>query len=37
MSDQLVVIGTYAIVYGATLGYAFYLHRRRKKAESRPS
>ncbi len=33
MSDSLVVIVTYAIVYGSTLGYAVYLHLRRKRAE----
>jgi hypothetical protein len=33
MSDAAIVIGTYALVYGATLGYAVYLHLRRKRAE----
>lgn len=33
MSDQLVVIGTYGVVYVSILGYALYLHRRRKRAE----
>lgn len=33
MSDALIVAGTYVVVYGATVGYAVYLHRRRKKAE----
>lgn len=32
MSDALVVAGTYLVVYGAVLGYAAYLHRRRKRA-----
>lgn len=32
MSDALIVVGTYAIVYGATVGYAAYLHLRRKRA-----
>jgi len=33
MSDQLIVIGSFAIVYGSAFGYAVYLHRRNKRAE----
>jgi hypothetical protein len=33
MSDTLVVVVTYVVVYGSTLGYAAYLHVRRKRAE----
>ena len=33
MSDAVIVAGTYAVVYGATFGYALYLHWRRKRAE----
>lgn len=33
MSDALVVAGTYLVVYGSTVGYAIYLHIRRKRAE----
>jgi hypothetical protein len=29
MSDQLIVIGTFAICYVAVIGYAVYLHVRR--------
>lgn len=32
MSDTLVVAGTYLISYGLILGYAVYLHIRRKRA-----
>ena len=32
MSDALVVVVTYAVVYVATLGYAAYLHMRWKRA-----
>lgn len=32
MSDQLIVIGTFAIVYAAIIGYAAWLHLRMKKA-----
>ncbi len=32
MSDALVVVVTYAVVYGSTLGYAAYLHMRWKRA-----
>jgi len=34
MSDTLVVAGTYLISYGLILGYAVYLHLRRKRATS---
>lgn len=34
MSDTLVVAGTYVISYGLILGYAIYLHIRRKRATS---
>lgn len=34
MSDTLVVAGTYLICYGMFLGYAVYLHRRRRRAGS---
>lgn len=33
MSDQLVVLGTYLVVYGSVFGYAAYLHLRRKRSE----
>jgi hypothetical protein len=33
MSDTLVVVVTYVVVYGSTLGYAAYLHIRRKRTE----
>ncbi len=29
----MIVAGTYFVVYGATFGYAVYLHLRRKRAE----
>lgn len=32
MSDSLVVAGTYLISYGAIVGYAVYLHLRRRRA-----
>lgn len=32
MSDQLIVIGSFAIVYAASFGYAAYIHMRRKRA-----
>jgi hypothetical protein len=32
MSEQLAVIGTFAISYGAILAYATYLHLRRRRA-----
>lgn len=32
MSDLLVVTGTYVISYGLFIGYAVYLHFRRKRA-----
>jgi hypothetical protein len=31
MSDQAIVIGTYVLSYGAFLGYAAYLHLRRRR------
>lgn len=31
MSDQLVVIGTFLISYGAIGGYAVYLHLRHRR------
>jgi hypothetical protein len=34
MSDQLIVIGTYLICYSMFVGYAVYLHMRRRRAES---
>ena len=37
MSDTLVVAGTYLISYGLIVGYAVYLHRRRKRATSPPT
>ena len=33
MSDQLVVLATFAVSYGAIVGYAAYLHMRRRRAE----
>ena len=33
MSDTLVVVGTYLISYGLILGYAVYLHLRRRRAQ----
>jgi hypothetical protein len=33
MSDAFVVAVSYAVVYGSTLGYAIYLHFRRKRAQ----
>lgn len=33
MSDAFVVVVTYAVVYGSTVGYAVYLHFRRKRAQ----
>jgi hypothetical protein len=32
MSDELIVVGTFAIVYAAIIGYATWLHLRMKKA-----
>lgn len=32
MSENLVVVGTYIISYGLILGYAVYLHLRRRRA-----
>ncbi len=32
MSDQLIVLGTFLISYGAIIGYAAYLHLRRRRA-----
>lgn len=32
MSDSIVVAGTYLISYGAIVGYAVYLHLRRRRA-----
>jgi hypothetical protein len=33
MSDQLIVLGTFMISYGVIIGYAVYLHIRRRRAE----
>jgi len=33
MSDQLIVIGTFAISYAAILGYAGYVHLRRRRVK----
>jgi hypothetical protein len=33
MSEEIVVAGTYLISYGLILGYAVYLHIRRRRAE----
>ncbi len=33
MSENLVVVGTYIISYGLILGYAVYLHLRRRRAD----
>lgn len=33
MSETVVVVGTYVISYGLILGYAIYLHVRRRRAE----
>lgn len=32
MSETVVVVGTYVISYGLILGYAVYLHLRRRRA-----
>jgi hypothetical protein len=32
MSDTIVVAGTYVISYGLIVGYAVYLHLRRRRA-----
>ena len=32
MSENLVVVGTYVISYGLIVGYAVYLHLRRRRA-----
>jgi xanthine/uracil/vitamin C permease (AzgA family) len=34
MSDTLVVAGTFLISYGLIVGFAVYLHIRRRRAES---
>lgn len=34
MSETVVVAGTYLISYGAIVGYAVYLHIRRRRTES---
>lgn len=34
MSDQLIVIGTFALCYAVLFGYAAYLHLRRRRARS---
>lgn len=33
MSDQLIVIGTFALSYAVILGYAVRLHLRRRRLE----
>lgn len=33
MSETVVVAGTYVLSYGLILGYAVYLHIRRRRAE----
>lgn len=33
MSDQLVVAGTFGISYAAVIGYAVYLHLRRRRTK----
>jgi hypothetical protein len=32
MSDNLIVVGTFVVSYGAIVGYAAYLHLRRRRA-----
>ena len=32
MSDHLIVVGTFVISYGVIVGYAAYLHLRRRRA-----
>ncbi len=32
MSDELIVFGTFLISYGVIVGYAAYLHLRRRRA-----
>jgi hypothetical protein len=32
MSDELIVVGTFLISYGVIIGYAAYLHLRRRRA-----
>lgn len=34
MSDQVIVLGTFAISYGAIVGYAVYLHVRRRRTRT---
>jgi hypothetical protein len=34
MSDTLVVVGTFLISYGLIVGYAVYLHLRRRRIET---
>jgi hypothetical protein len=33
MSDQAIVVVTYAVSYGAIFGYAAYLHLRRRRVK----
>lgn len=33
MSDQVVVVGSFLVVYVASFGYATYLHLRKKRAD----
>ena len=33
MSDQIIVIGTFVVSYAAIVGYAGYLHLRRRRAK----
>lgn len=37
MSDTVVVAGTYLISYGLIVGYAVYLHLRRRRAGRPPA
>jgi hypothetical protein len=32
MSDELIVVGTFVVSYGVIVGYAAYLHLRRRRA-----
>lgn len=33
MSETVVVVGTYLISYGLIVGYAIYLHTRRRRSQ----
>jgi hypothetical protein len=33
MSDEVIVVGTFALSYAAIVGYAVYLHLRRRRVK----